>query len=227
MNKGELRARMRQARRALSEAAQREAAQAAAARILSLEAYRQARVVMAYMAVRGELALDAVLRDALETGKTLALPRCEGEGVMRAYRVARPSDLRRGAYGIWEPDETCPPIEPDDMDLILVPGTAFDRQGDRLGQGGGYYDRYLAQTRAVRIGVCHDFALLDAVPTQLSRRNTPSSHGRKRHEQRKKEKAPPPGEALGRARLADGGQNGRDSRRRGGDGADVQRLAGR
>ena len=72
MNKGELRARMRQARRALSEAAQQEAAQAAAARILSLEAYRQARVVMAYMAVRGELALDAVLRDALETGKTLA-----------------------------------------------------------------------------------------------------------------------------------------------------------
>ena len=113
-----------------------------------------------------ETLLDAVLRDALETGKTLALPRCEGEGVMRAYRVARPSDLRRGAYGIWEPDETCPPIEPDDMDLILVPGTAFDRQGDRLGQGGGYYDRYLAQTRAVRIGVCHDFALLDAVPTQ-------------------------------------------------------------
>lgn len=166
MNKGELRARMRQARRALSEAAQQEAAQAAAARILSLEAYRQARIVMAYMAVRGELALDAVLRDALETGKTLALPRCEGEGVMRAYRVARPSDLRRGAYGIWEPDETCPPIEPDDMDLILVPGTAFDRQGDRLGQGGGYYDRYLVQTRAVRIGVCHDFALLDAVPTQ-------------------------------------------------------------
>ena len=62
MNKGELRARMRQARRALSEAAQQEAAQAAAARILSLEAYRQARVVMAYMAVRGELALDAVPR---------------------------------------------------------------------------------------------------------------------------------------------------------------------
>ena len=60
MNKGELRARMRQARRALSEAAQQEAAQAAAARILSLEAYRQARVVMAYMAVRGELALDAM-----------------------------------------------------------------------------------------------------------------------------------------------------------------------
>lgn len=167
MNKGELRARMRQARRALSEAAQQEAAQAAAARILSLEAYRQARVVMAYMAVRGELALDAVLRDALETGKTLALPRCEGEGVMRAYRVARPSDLRRGAYGIWEPDETCPPIEPDDMDLILVPGTAFDRQGDPVwGRAADTTIDTLRRRGLSALAYATIFALLDAVPTQ-------------------------------------------------------------
>ena len=85
---------------------------------------------------------------------------------MDAFIVTEKRQLMQGAYGIWEPDETCPPIEPDDMDLILVPGAAFDRQGDRLGQGGGYSDRSLAQTRAVRIGVCHDFALLDAVPTQ-------------------------------------------------------------
>ena len=166
MNKDELRAQMRRMRRALSGEEQREAAKAAAARIFALEAYQSARVVMAYAAAKGELSLDWILDDALTSGKALALPRCEGEGVMRAYRVQTRARLKKGAYGIWEPDETCPPIEPDDMDLILVPGTAFDRQGGRLGQGGGYYDRYLAQTRAVRIGVCHDFALLDAVPTQ-------------------------------------------------------------
>ena len=57
-------------------------------------------------------------------------------------------------------------FEPEEIDLIFVPGTAFDVRGHRIGQGGGYYDRYLNRTRAVRVGVCHDFALLDAVPTQ-------------------------------------------------------------
>ena len=166
MNKDELRAQMRRMRRALSAEAQEEAAGAVAARILALEAYKKAKIVMAYAAVRGELPLDGVWDDALAAGKALALPRCEGEGVMRAYRVQTRARLKKGAYGIWEPDETCPLIEPGDVDLILVPGTAFDAHGGRLGQGGGYYDRYLSQTRSVRVGICHDFALLDMVPTQ-------------------------------------------------------------
>ena len=60
----------------------------------------------------------------------------------------------------------CPRVEPAEIDLILVPGTAFDVRGHRIGQGGGYYDRYLNRTRAVRVGVCHDFALLSAVPSE-------------------------------------------------------------
>ena len=166
MNKDELRAQMRRMRRALSGKEQREAAKAAAARIFALEAYQSARVVMAYAAAKGELSLDWILDDALTSGKTLALPRCEGEGVMRAYRVNGRDALQRGAYGILEPNAACPLVEPETIDLILVPGTAFDAHGGRLGQGGGYYDRYLGQTRAVRVGVSHDFALLDVVPTQ-------------------------------------------------------------
>ena len=166
MNKDELRAQMRGMRRKLSDEEQRKAAKAVAERLVTLEAYQNARVVMAYAAVRGELPLDGILEDALAGGKTLALPRCEGEGVMRAYRVERAAQLRKGAYGILEPDAACPPVGPEEIELILVPGTAFDAHGNRLGQGGGYYDRYLSQTQAVRVGICHDFALLHAVPTQ-------------------------------------------------------------
>ena len=166
MNKDEVRGRMRRMRRALSEETQREAEEAVFARVSALSAYRHARTVMAYAAARGELPLGRILADALAAGKTLVLPRCAGDGVMHGHRVDAPDRLVKGAYGILEPGTDCPRVEPEEIDLILVPGTAFDRQGDRLGQGGGYYDRYLAQTRAVRIGVCHDFALLDAVPTQ-------------------------------------------------------------
>ena len=80
-----------------------------------------------------------------------------------AYAAARGV---KGAYGILEPGADCPRVEPGEIDLIFVPGTAFDIRGHRIGQGGGYYDRYLNRTRAVRVGVCHDFALLSAVPSE-------------------------------------------------------------
>ena len=159
MNKDELRRQMRRMRRALSAEAQREAEEAVFARVSALGAYRRARTVMAYAAARGELPLGRVLADALAAGKTLILPRCAGEGVMHGHRVDAPDRLATGAYGILEPGADCPR-------LIFVPGTAFDVRGHRIGQGGGYYDRYLNRTRAVRVGVCHDFALLSAVPSE-------------------------------------------------------------
>ena len=85
---------------------------------------------------------------------------------MHGHRVDAPDRLAKGAYGILEPGADCPRVEPEEIDLILVPGTAFDVRGHRIGQGGGYYDRYLNRTRAVRVGVCHDFALLSAVPSE-------------------------------------------------------------
>lgn len=164
MNKAELRTLMRAERRALPDAAQDEAARAVFAQIRTFEPYRRARTVMAYMACRGELSLEAVIRDALQSGKTLLLPRCESPGVMTARRIHDMDDLVPGAYGLPEPEEDCGIVQPQDIDLILVPGVAFDRMGHRLGQGGGYYDRLLRESRALRVGVCHDFALLDSVP---------------------------------------------------------------
>ena len=166
MNKDEVRGQMRRMRRALSAEAQREAEEAVFARVSALNAYRRARTVMAYAAARGELPLGRVFADVLAAGKTLVLPRCAGEGVMHGYRVDTPDRLVKGAYGILEPGADCPRVEPEEIDLILVPGTAFDVRGHRIGQGGGYYDRYLNRTRAVRVGVCHDFALLSAVPSE-------------------------------------------------------------
>ena len=157
---------MRARRRALTQQEQERASLAAAARVRALAPYRQARSVMAYMACRGELDLTPVLLDVLAQGRTLLLPRCEAPGVMTARRITALTQLSAGAYGVMAPGADCEAACPEEIDLILVPGTAFDRTGGRLGQGGGYYDRFLAGTKALRVGVCHDFALADRVPAQ-------------------------------------------------------------
>lgn len=119
---------------------------------------------MAYVAARGELSLEPLLVEILASGRALCLPRCEEAGRMSARRVTALSQLVPGAYGLLEPGEGCPETVPEEIDVVLVPGTAFDARGGRIGQGGGYYDRFLPRTHAYRIGVCHDFALLGSVP---------------------------------------------------------------
>ncbi len=135
---------------------------AVCAKILAMPAYQNARTVMAYAALRGEVPLTGVLEDVLRTGRTLLMPRCEGPGIMRARRVRKLDELVPGAYGILEPGEDCPAEE--QMDLVLVPGLAFDRRGGRIGYGGGYYDRFLDGRKAVSVGICAEFALFDRIP---------------------------------------------------------------
>ncbi len=163
-DKSRLRDGLRAQRAALGKDRQQADAQQVRARIGELAAYRQARVVMAYVAIRGELSLDGVLKDVLSSGRMLVLPRCEEKGILRACIVPDLSALERGAYGIFAPSSGAATVSPEQIDLILTPGVAFDRMGHRIGQGGGYYDRFLPATRALRVGVCHDFALLDEIP---------------------------------------------------------------
>lgn len=156
---------MRGMRRAMPIAQQEQAAREAAARLFGFTPYQEAKTVMAYIACRGELSLAPVIDDALGSGKTLLLPRCDAPGVITARRIERLSQLAPGAYGLMEPRADSKIVPPEGIDLILVPGTAFDRRGGRLGQGGGYYDRFLEKTDALRVGVCHGFALVDSVPS--------------------------------------------------------------
>lgn len=123
--------------------------------------------VLGYAALADEVNIDTFLRHRLNVNLPLFLPRVTAEPhIMDAYRVySFENDLEEGAYHIREPLVTCPFCPPEKITCILVPGRAFSTDGIRVGRGGGYYDRYLPKTKALRIGVAYEEQLFDALPS--------------------------------------------------------------
>lgn len=119
---------------------------------------------MAYSAIPPEIGMGPVLEAVLSQGKTLLLPRCEAEGIMTARKIADLSQLTPGAYGILEPKSETEVFPQEEIDLILVPGLAFDAKGHRLGRGKGYYDRFLVSRRGKTMGICR--CLVPQVPVE-------------------------------------------------------------
>lgn len=130
-------------------------------RVLESAAYRRAPRLFLYYSRPGEVDTHALLSRALADGKTVALPisAAGGEMTFHPYQGV----LQPGLWNIPEP-EPSEPVIPTGEDLLIVPGLCFDRMGYRLGQGGGYYDRYLAAHPAVTMGLCRTRFLRDAVP---------------------------------------------------------------
>jgi 5-formyltetrahydrofolate cyclo-ligase len=129
-------------------------------------AFTDARTVLAYSALRFEIDPRAAVERAWALGKTVALPRTLQETRALALHAYREGDaLEEGGFVIQEPLATAPGIDPAEVDLVLVPGLAFDQRGHRLGFGQGFYDRLLPRcTRAVRIGLCFELSMLVEVP---------------------------------------------------------------
>lgn len=138
--------------------------------ILPLEGFRNARTVMVYLADGQEPDLEQVMQAALASGVAIAAPRIDWKAKsIIPCRVRSPAtDIVPGLHGLTEPAPHCSPVPPGSIDLILVPGVAFDTAGNRLGRGGGFYDRFLAlgELRALRVGVAFDFQIVPDVPAQ-------------------------------------------------------------
>jgi 5-formyltetrahydrofolate cyclo-ligase len=121
------------------------------ARFMALPEYAAAKTVMFYIDVRDEVRTQHALPAALATGKRIVVPFCV-DGELELFHLESMDELSTGMYKILEPradlrDVMSKRLKPEDLDLIMVPGVAFDRQGGRTGHGKGYYDKLLQHAR--------------------------------------------------------------------------------
>ena len=130
--------------------------------LISSESYKKAYSVFCYYPVRNEVDLTSFINKALQDKKVVSLPRVtDKNGIMKFYQINSLDELSKGAYGIPEPNIK---DEQKGADLIIVPGVVFSESGDRIGQAGGFYDRYLAENDIYSVGVCYDYQIYKKIP---------------------------------------------------------------
>jgi 5-formyltetrahydrofolate cyclo-ligase len=169
VSKAAIRAEARAFLRALPPAERAAAEAQIARRVWDVPEVAGARTLLLYASLPEEVGTDAIAAEARRRGTTLVYPRCLPEGRMTLHSVDSPDALRPGRFGIREPDaDACPVREVGDIDAALIPGLAWDREGHRLGRGGGYYDRLLAHPdwRGFRCGLFFAAQETAAVPRE-------------------------------------------------------------
>lgn len=138
-------------------------------RLAGLAVWRDAAVVHTYVgAVQGEVATRGIVARALREGKTVVCPRVRWKPRgLESFAVVSLGELTEGSRGLWEPDpQRAAPVGDAELDLVLVPGIAFDRRGWRIGFGAGLYDRFLAGVTAPRVALAFSLQIQDSLPVE-------------------------------------------------------------
>lgn len=165
MNKQELRRAIRDRKRAMSPEEIEQRSANLGELFLRSEAYRSAKTIYGYLPYNQEVRTVPILEQAIRDGKRVAVPKCYGDE-MKFIFMDDLSKVEKGYAGIPEPiaDE---PIADDPTALVLMPGLAFDPNGHRIGYGGGFYDRFLAQEpEHPTLALCYEFQILPQLETE-------------------------------------------------------------
>lgn len=136
-------------------------------RFLATAYYDKARTVALYAPIRGEVPTKDILTAALSDGKVVCYPLSHVHGRILSFRaITSEAELEPGRLGVREPTSSADLIAVEQIDLFVVPGLGFTRDGKRLGRGGGYYDATLkaAAERSRRIGLAFSEQVVDAIP---------------------------------------------------------------
>jgi len=136
-------------------------------KLQALPVYRDSRVIMFYWSLPGEVDTKNLISKAKEKKKTVALPVIADKNDMQPYEFSCSSELLEGPLKIMQPDvNISSPVEAGALDIVIVPGVAFDREGRRLGRGKGYYDRFLSRIsgKTCKIGLAFNCQFLTRLP---------------------------------------------------------------
>lgn len=137
-------------------------------KLLTSKEYKEAKVIMCFVSFKDEVMTHNIIKTALKDGKILAVPYVEkGNKEMVAAKIENFNELKEGFYGILAPlKDKLNIMDPKDIDLVISPGVAFDKEGYRVGYGGGFYDRFLKNTRedVKIIALGFDLQVIDEAP---------------------------------------------------------------
>ena len=144
----------------------READDAICSWVIRSDAYEKAQTIFCYVGTEREIDTMRLIHIMMRDGKSVAVPLCVEKGVMEARRIEGMGDLVSGRYNILAPRLVCPVVPPEELDLVIVPCCTGSPRGERLGYGGGYYDRYLPRVQCPTMLLCRHQLERDEIPTQ-------------------------------------------------------------
>ena len=137
-------------------------------KLFSLKDFKEANNIMCYISLGGEVDTTEIIKGALKLGKRVFTPFIEGERLGISELRDPDKDLEKGPFGILQAKkgDFCAAPSAAELDLVLVPGVAFDKKGNRLGRGKGYFDRFLKELpqAAKTIGLAFDAQILKSIP---------------------------------------------------------------
>jgi len=170
--KKELRSKLIEQRSALTQERVLAGSMGALELVRALPEWKNAKEVLVYWPIKGEIDVRPLVMELWQRESRVLMPRCRPDayGEMDIACATCENELAPGPFSIMEPDaELCPPVDMCSPDLAIVPGVCFDRNGYRLGFGGGYYDRLLASDDmrgTLTVGIGYTFQLVDQLPNQ-------------------------------------------------------------
>jgi len=134
--------------------------------LFNLDSYKKSKAIMFFVSINSEVNTHDMIKEALNN-KTIVVPKVAHHEIEPSVIIDFDNLVPSGKFGILEPIETMK-IAYKNIDLILVPGIAFDKEGHRIGYGFGYYDKFLKKVpKAIKIGLCFDFQVVEKIPREM------------------------------------------------------------